>query len=264
VDALVNSSVKYESLKTLKLSTNYITSDGLQCLSKLDSGVLPSLTRLDLCYNNNLLDDADGTKLFAQKLLLSQGATLKEELKLRYCSDQAAGYCIIIKSLETNATLKQLDMSESVVHRQAIREQLIQSLPKMTGLQDLAVGRKCIDLDDQRTMTALRQNVSLVSVDYRYFAGDTPLSDHPRLAANLERNKHLMKLDCLLDGTPARTMPMTNNTTTRTMPPPCDGLWAPVLAKVGPSPVFKVLRNRLATWNFSENKNVTRKHSRGY
>jgi hypothetical protein len=180
-----------------------------------------------------------------------------KELRLPYCSRQAEGYSGIIKALETNTTLKRLDIMNYAVSRHAIREQFIQSLPRMTGLQELATEHKCFDLNDQRTMTAFRANVSLVAVSH-YFPHGFLLSRDPRLIAILERNKHLMKLDCLL-GTPS-TMPPMTNAPTLTIPPPC-GLWAPVLAKVGKgsegsSPVFKILCNRLATW-ISETRMVS-------
>jgi hypothetical protein len=257
VDAIVSSTNKYKNLKTLKLSANKITSDGLQCLSKLDADVLPSLERLHLGNNCNLLDDAESTKLFARKLLLSKRTHL-EKLHLRYCMGRAAGYSIIIKSMEENETVRLLDVTSSDANFQPIRDQLITSLPRMKGVKELHVARGLLDLENQPMMTAFRQNASVFKVRDSW---NTMLSGgDPRLKPIMVRNTLLAKLDSLLGTTTTRcpttvagTSPNTATTVCTIPPPSCDGLWPAVLAKVGHgceggSPVFKILRNRLVTW----------------
>jgi hypothetical protein len=63
-----------------------------------------------------------------------------------------SSYPVIIKSLEINTTLNQLGIDIAI--HQGIREQFIQSLPRMTGLRDLQVNSQFFDLDDQRTLAA--------------------------------------------------------------------------------------------------------------
>jgi hypothetical protein len=220
-------------------------------VAKLDADVLPNLECLHLGDNCTLLDDAESTKLFAQKLLLSK-RTNRKELHVRNQSrHENVGFTIIIKSMEKNETVRLLDVASSWENYQPVRDQLILSLPKMKGVWQLnfARGLHILDLFDQRIMTAFRQSVSIVEVSQRFEAF---LSNDSRLKPIITRNKRLEKLDSLL-GRTRRSTTVAANPNTRTLPPPCDGLWAPVLAKVGQgregsSPVFKILCNRLATW----------------
>jgi hypothetical protein len=103
-----------------------------------------------------LLDDAETTKVFAQKLLLSPQVTTLKELYLFDCSQLAVGYNIIINSMEKNETLRVLNVIEQRrgTFQLILREQLILSLPKMKGVERLHVTRGLLDLNDQRIMTA--------------------------------------------------------------------------------------------------------------
>jgi hypothetical protein len=276
VDAFVNNTNKYVNFKTLNSPRNAITPTGLfRDVCCLDASILPNLECLNLGGNDTLLNDQKSTERFAQlndqksterfaqQFLLSQGTTNLKELHVWNCSLlQAEGFIIIIQSLEKNETLRILNIiSTSAAHFQRIRDQLTRSLPKKEGVQELRVGNGLLDdLDDDaqqqnNLMTAFRQNVSIVKIADQ---SHTRFSDDPRLGPILTRNQQLVQLDSML-GTTTTTegTNASNATTTSTaaMAPstPRDGLWALVLAKVGQgsdggSPVFKILRNRLATW----------------
>jgi hypothetical protein len=150
----------FKSLKEVHFDNNSISGRGLLAVSILSMKSRLSLEKLWILNNPSLLDTAEHTAFFAENMLMDN-PTLKE-LYIGSCSKESLGYTVIIRALETNNTLMKLHMTGAAVHsRQAVRAQLIESIPKMKGLCYLAFDKELFIND---LMRALCQSESLVEV----------------------------------------------------------------------------------------------------
>lgn len=216
-------------LKELDLSFNHITSIGLYLLATLIPVALPSLEKLNLASNQRLFGNQKTTRLFADGMFLSRGTSLKE-LYIDRCGDCTP----IIKACETNDTLEVLDITCEDIdhHHQSIRNQLVESMPKMKGIQRLIYHFELFTRDNQPLlMTSLVKNTSIVHIT-------SNTETRPSITPILQRNRHLAHIRCCIGNAESSI---------------ANFPWTRVLAKAGQgsqsaTPVFTILCDRLATW----------------
>jgi hypothetical protein len=248
----------YSNLRELSFADNELQScHALRCFSSLTRANFPCLENLDISGNPGLLEDKDITNHFVQQVVSAQGTALKE-LNVSFCSDKNQGHpTIIIKALaDSNTRLVSLDLTgwtdEDLCHRQAIRNEFVESLPNMKTIEHLICNERVFDNNDQELITAFSKNTSILKLSSN--DPEDPKIKQPCTApcfvAILNRNNDMVHVRQMLGlGTT-----MTTNTTMRSIPPFIPrSLWPRVLAKVGQgsygaSPAFKILQARLAGW----------------
>jgi hypothetical protein len=179
-------------LEELSVNRNGITSVGLRLLAELDPSVLPHLRKLDLGWNQGLLNDLDCTRLFVQNMLLSKDMVLKE-LGIRWCGQHTP---VFIAACENKRNkLQMLDIGQSWETAQPIIDQLIESLPHMNSLKSFDLNPELLfgGHNGPAVMAALRENSSIVKLVPSF---DAPTRHH--IALLLHRSQGLEHADTLL------------------------------------------------------------------
>jgi hypothetical protein len=170
-------------IKDLRLMDNDITSGGLEVLCKaLVPASFRCLETLIPNDNSRLLENAAATQRFIEKVLLAPGTALKV-LYVAHCS-YSASHALLLKSCETNHVLQELDISLTESSNEpTIRNQLVDSLPKIKGLRHLGWCANNFRASANELMAAVRQNTSLLVI----FPG---FLRPPSVDAVLKRNKY--------------------------------------------------------------------------
>jgi hypothetical protein len=160
-------------LEYLALANNDITRIGLQALTDGIPLALLHLKKLKLSGNKHLFYEEDSTQRFAGRILLSDDMAIEG---LRVWRSGHFGILIIKSCEQDNIKLRVLHISDSP----HMRDQLVESLPKMKHLQELYYGRslkphgelaRCdgtVLLVDPTIMAALHENTSLVKISDFY------------------------------------------------------------------------------------------------
>jgi hypothetical protein len=162
LDALVQG--KHYNLESLGLEQNFLTSQSLVLLyTVLDPSVFSCLETIILADNDFSQVPVDIIRHFVDLMLLSNDTVLKR-LDVAGCGNTFE--TVVIKALETNHTLRWLKIE---THRRSrndnsIRSSLVESLPKMKGLQELDCGWALFEDIDQELVTAFYTNTSLLKL----------------------------------------------------------------------------------------------------
>jgi hypothetical protein len=237
----------YPFLKDLHFRFNQLTGNGLGIMARRIPEALPSLETLVLEGNKDLLNNPENTQLFAKNVL-----PMLRELHINYCGD-GTGYSQIITACEadTIGKLELLDISTRHPH-QAVRNQLVESLPKMK-VQHLICAHGLFTRSDRALMSALYKNTIIIALDYL----DAQARRH-HVAPILQRNKLLANITKEFvsgerTGTATTASPIADNTTTIITPL---GRWSRALAEIGrervrhgATLVYMILQAALASWN---------------
>lgn len=235
--------------------SNHVHGNSFLGATNSDDISTSSLPKLNLGNNTNLLDNEVHVQHFVDKVLLSPDITLKE-LYLRHCYSHggAGGYAIIIKACGTNTKLQVLDIYRWVGnHHPSIRDQLIQSLPGMKGLQRLICSTDFFAPREKRWRPFIKK--------HQHCGAPSSLRetrhDDATCGSILRRNHRLSQVGGLLRPITIPTFSVTVGSSEQDivsdMPP--RGLWTRVLAKVGQgsqegaNPTFMILKDRLASWS---------------
>jgi hypothetical protein len=228
-------------LKSFRFNVNCITGAGLRCLAELGPVALRHVQKLVLDHNNQLLEDAESTRLFVQTILLSNDMSVKELSLERSC--RGPHVTAIIQACEhVNCKLQVLDILSPYSHpgdpqrrhHQTICDQLIKSLPKMSKLERLTwdsswtipgsdVGEINIEKNRLAIITALHQNTSVFVLETRGAGYDVDDDFQRKARPILDRNQKLKHADTLLALQPNTHMPIRLKSE----------IWSRALAKMG-------------------------------
>jgi hypothetical protein len=212
----------FPALKEVDLQyTKNITPLSLRSLIQLGPVALRHITKLNLNGNPRLLDDLKSTREFIRTM-----STLKE---LGLC-DYGDHLPAIIQMYEDDqCKLQVLDMGHPATRRwQGIREQLMESIPKMKKLEHLKGDAGLLfptwnpQQQQQPSIMTLQQNTSIVKLTlYPSMFMDVETINQ-FVAPILNRNQILKNADALLALQPKTQRPIQSKS----------GIWAAAFAKI--------------------------------
>jgi hypothetical protein len=260
-------------LELLNLSDDCITPIGLQVLMDALPLAFSHLKRRDLHANQRMFADEQTTQRFVDRGLLSDDVAI-DELDVDH-----DGSGPIIKSCEhEKSKLRVLDISplHGRLPLRRIRDQFVESLPKMKRLQELICNSHRPEdsltrfmatrdgkalLVDPEIMAALHQNTSLVKLSDRF---DEP--ENPLLVPILGRSQMLLHADSLLAVPPptagarpqihsrSNLWPVAFASMKLTVPNSIDPAHrdCPIFRNVGASAIFKILREHPVMLRFDD------------
>jgi Leucine Rich repeat len=146
-------------IRVLNLSRNHMSPTSLRSLAKIltaasksscclevldvshnnslfDEDIRRVESNTDIMDNNNNIDNASCVKIFANAL--KENRTM-HHLNVQHCGIENVGAQYIFRALEFNSTLRVLDIGNPYIKSPAGLDFMIQSIPKMKGLQHVKV-----------------------------------------------------------------------------------------------------------------------------